>query len=167
MISDLKQNTSFQHLNISASGLVAQRQRLDAISRNLANLQTTRTEEGAPYRPLVTTFSEETVASFNELLSQQQLQLQTTDSAHLLPDLDSALNNQLAGVQAQVVEADRPPRLEYDPDHPDANAEGYVSYPDINVVEEMSQLVLATRAYEANVTAMKAGKDMALKALEI
>jgi flagellar basal-body rod protein FlgC len=167
MISDLKQNTSFQQLNISASGLVAQRQRLDAISRNLANLQTTRTVEGGPYRPLVTTFSEETVASFNELLSQQQLQLMATNDAHLLPDLDSALNYQLAGVQAQVTPADRPPRLEYDPDHPDANPEGYVSYPDINVVEEMSQLVLATRAYEANVTAMKAAKDMALKALEI
>ena len=167
MISDLKQNTSFQQLNISASGLVAQRQRLDAISRNLANLQTTRTAEGGPYRPLVTTFMEETVASFNDLLSQQQLQLQTTNGAHLMPDLNSAVNTQLAGVQAQVLEADRPPRMEYDPDHPDANETGYVAYPDINVVEEMAQLVLATRAYEANVTAMKAGKDMALKALEI
>ncbi|MBL7033714.1 MAG: flagellar basal body rod protein FlgC [Candidatus Delongbacteria bacterium] len=167
MISDLKRNTAFQHLNISASGLVAQRQRLDAISRNLANLQTTRTEAGGPYRPLVTTFSEESAGSFSEVLNLKQLQLFTTDGTHLVPELNGSSQSQLMGVAARVSETERQPRLAYDPQHPDADQDGYVAYPDINVVEEMTQLLLATRAYEANVTAMKAGKDMALKALEI
>ncbi len=167
MITDLKQNTAFQNLNVSASGLVAQRQRLDAISRNLANLQTTRTAEGGPYRPLVTTFSEHQLGEFSSLLRERQLHLAATHESHLLTEAGETDTHYLTGVAAEVAQSNRPPRLEYDPQHPDADAEGYVAYPDINVVQEMSQLLLATRAYEANVTAMKAGKEIALKALEI
>ncbi|HEX2949678.1 MAG TPA: flagellar basal body rod protein FlgC [Armatimonadota bacterium] len=122
-------------IDISASGLSAQRLRLDLIASNLANAETTRTSAGGPYKRLQAVFE---------------------------------ANDEDGGVRtADVVQDDRAPRLEYMPGHPDANAQGYVSMPNVNTVEEMVDMISATRSYEANVTALNASKAMTKKALEI
>lgn len=120
---------------ISASGLTAERLRLDLISNNLANANTTRTPQGGPFRRQMAVFAPGPGGS---------------------------------GVRvARIVEDPAPPRFVYDPRHPDAGADGMVAYPNVNPVTEMVDLIAATRAYEANVTALNAAKDMALRALEI
>lgn len=140
----------FSSMRISASGLDAQMKRMNTISSNIANAETTRTAEGGPYKKkdvlLTATPDRE---SFDEILRSQ-------------------MDEHAQGVQVeQVVQDRRPPRLSYNPSHPDANAEGYVAMPNVNTVEEMANMISAQRSYEANVTAMGAAKAMAQKALEI
>ncbi|WP_258359729.1 flagellar basal body rod protein FlgC [Moorella sulfitireducens (nom. illeg.)] len=133
-------------LAISASGLTAERLRLDLIANNLANINTTRTPRGGPYRRQVPVFAEK----LREAMGQ---------TPGLAPG---------RGVEvAAIVEDSTPPRLVYDPSHPDAGADGYVALPNINIVNEMVDLITATRAYEANVTVLNAAKAMTMKALEI
>jgi flagellar basal-body rod protein FlgC len=137
-------------LEISGSGLTAQRLRMDVIANNIANTETTRTADGQPYK-------------------RQQVVFAPIMSAMSSPLAASGSNSAPEeGVQVAAVVADeRPPRMVYDPSHPDANADGYVAYPDIDLVTEMTDMMSATRAYEANVTALNAAKSMAMKALEI
>jgi flagellar basal-body rod protein FlgC len=131
--------------NIAASGLGAERQRLQAIASNMANARTTRTAEGGPYQRKVTVFEAESVDPFGD-------------------EMDRAAQR----VQVAEVKADgRPPVRVYDPGHPDADAEGYVLYPDINVLQEMVDLMTTSRTYEANANAVEATRDMALRALDI
>ncbi|WP_321533209.1 flagellar basal body rod protein FlgC [uncultured Desulfuromonas sp.] len=138
----------FTSLNISSSALKAQRIRLDTISSNMANAETTRTPEGGPYRRKMVVF-EPAQVSFADHLSAKE---------------KSALN----GVQvSQIVTEDSEPRLIFDPSHPDANDQGYVALPNIDLLKETTDMMLATRAYEANITTIKSAKRMALKALEI
>ncbi|MEJ2729231.1 MAG: flagellar basal body rod protein FlgC [Deltaproteobacteria bacterium] len=146
----------FDALQISSSGLSAQRLRMNLISANLANINTTRTEAGGPYRRKDPVFaarvpaqSRSGEASFRELLGNRR----------------EELLKEVAVVE--IVEDSRPPIRKYDPMHPDADANGYVAMPNINLMEEMVNMISATRSYEANVTAIKSAKDMALKALEI
>ena len=137
-------------LNISSSALSAQRLRLDVISSNLANINTTRTPEGGPYRRREVVFAAQPV----------------TDNFGAV--LNSEMEKNLQKVEAVDVIIDRrPPKMIYDPQHPDANASGYVGMPDINVMEEMVNILSATRSYEANVAVINATKSMAAKALEI
>jgi len=140
----------FDALHISSSGLSAQRLRMNLISANLANANTTRTPEGGPYRRKEVVFEARPRAgSFREMLRARQ---------GLKP----------AEVQAvRVFDDPRPPVSKYDPGHPDADELGYVRLPNVNMMEEMVNMISATRSYEANVTAIRAAKDMALKALEI
>ncbi len=156
---------AFHSLNISRSGLRAQRRRMDAISENIANAYTTRGADGGPYRPKVVVLQEgkETLRYRHEL----EGNLLTTNGDHLSGGRTVENKSALRGVQEDILIQDRRPRLEYDPDHPDADVDGYVAYPDINMVEEMTHLMLASRAWEANATAMKAAKDIASKSLEI
>ncbi len=137
-------------LRISSSALGANQKRIGAINSNIANAQTTRTAEGGPYRRKEVVFGAEPVReSFGEIL-------------------EGELDAQAQAVHAtEVISTDRPPILKYEPHHPDANAEGYVAYPDINVMEEMANMIQTTRSYEANLNAMNATKRMAKKALEI
>jgi flagellar basal-body rod protein FlgC len=135
---------------ISASGLQAQRLRMSIISSNLANIESSRTAEGGPYRrqEVVFTGVPAVEPSFGNLLSQA--------------------TNRLQKVQVSaIVEDSRDPKRVYDPGHPDADPQGMVSMPNINVMEEMVNLMAATRSYEANVTVLDAVKNMASKALEI
>lgn len=149
----------FHTLKISGSGLSAQRLRMDTISNNLANVNTTQTENGGPYRRQQAVFA----PMFEKSLF-QYAQFQR-NHPHALP-LDSREHG--GGVQvAAITEDPSEGRLVYEPNHPDANAEGYVEYPNVNVVAEMTDMISATRAYEANVTAVQAVKAMALKALEM
>lgn len=137
-------------LKISASGLAANRKRMNAISSNIANAQTTRTAEGGPYRKKEVAFGAEPAReSFADIL-------------------EGELDEQAKTVHAtEVISTDRPPILKYEPNHPDADENGYVAYPNINVVEEMANMMQTTRSYEANVNAMNVTKQMAMKALEI
>ncbi len=137
-------------MKIGASGLTAQRARMNVVSGNLANIQTTRTLEGGPYRAKSIVFMAKPVEE----------------------DFKAALNNKLStciqGVEVLgVVEDNEDFKEVYDPSHPDANERGIVLMPNVNVMEEMVDMLSATRAYEANVTAINAAKSMALKTLEI
>lgn len=136
--------------NISGSGMTAQKYRLDIIAQNIANAQVTRTEEGEPYRRKMTVLSSVNTGTFQDALK-------TATGAV-----------QKAGVQVEAV-IDDPSALVpvYDLTHPDANAEGYVLYPNVNTAQEMTDAMGASRAYEANVTAFNATKSIVLKALEI
>ena len=140
----------FSSMNVSSSALSAERTRMSLISNNLANSNTTRTPEGGPYKRKNVVF-EATLpeGKFNKLVT-------------------DAVAQQARNVEVtQIVEDTTPPRLQYDPGHPDANPQGYVALPNVNVVEEMTDMISATRSYEANVTAVQAAKSMALKTLEI
>ena len=140
----------FDAMNTSSAALSAQRLRMNLISGNLANVNTTRTDQGGPYRRKEAVFAAQALnQSFRQILADRQ-------------------NNNISTVTvARVIEDRNPPVLKYDPQHPDADAKGYVAMPNINLMEEMVNMISATRGYEANVTALKAAKDMALKALEI
>jgi flagellar basal-body rod protein FlgC len=137
-------------MNISASGMTAQRLRMDIISQNIANVNTTRDEFGNVYRRKAVVFAEKDVTPFGEVL------MKTAGTAG-------------NGVKVvKIAQDDKTPmRKVYDPSHPDADEEGYVSYPNVNTVQEMTDLIDATRSYEANVTAFNAAKNIALKGLEV
>ena len=128
-------------MEISASALTAERTRMNLISSNLANVNSTRTAEGGPYR---------------------------RKDAIFAVTMDEASDKMSGGVKiVDIVEDKSPPRLQSEPSHPDSDAKGYVAYPNVNVVEEMADMISATRAYEANMTAAKSSMDMQMKALEI
>ena len=151
----------FNALRIAGSALTAQRLRTDVIANNIANMNTTRTAEGGPYRrqQLVFTPRQEQVPFRTILLAQGVVNIPSPTGATMPPG---------QGVRvSRVGPDDRPARRTYEPDHPDADAEGFVGYPDIDPVTEMADMLSATRAYEANVTAFNAAKAMASKALEI
>lgn len=138
-------------MRISSSGMTAQRARLNAISSNIANINTTQTPEGGPYRRKDVVFEAMPDArNFGEILT------------------STNPKSNMQRVQVTDVVSDlKAPLMKYDPDHPDANPEGYVAYPNINLMEEMTNMIQATRAYEANVSALQASKDMAMSALEL
>jgi flagellar basal-body rod protein FlgC len=140
----------FDSIQTSASGLSAQRLRMNLVSNNLANTNTTRTELGGPYQRQEPVFAAVPVQNpFGEMLKAE-------------------LGGSPAEVNVvDVVNDSRKPLLKYDPLHPDANAQGYVSMPNINVMEEMVNMMTASRSYEANVTAITTSKNMVMKALEI
>ena len=140
----------FDALHVSSSGLSAQRLRMNLISANLANMNTTRTKDGGPYRRKDPVFSAQAPGvSFREVLRNRHQEMV----------------KEVAVIG--IVEDSRLPIRKHDPNHPDADEDGYVALPNINVMEEMVNMISATRSYEANVAAVKAAKDMALKALEI
>lgn len=139
-------------LKLSATGLSAERLRMDVISANIANANSTRSEKGGPYRRQVTLLAPgEEKSSFQKILEAKDK-----------PEAN------LTGVRVVgIVEDPSPPKTVYDPSHPDANKDGYVSYPNVDVMKEMIELITASRAYEANVTALNSSKSMFLKTLEI
>ena len=141
----------FQSFNISASGMTAQRFRFDTIAQNIANVNTTRTEDGTPYRRKIVTFQEKDLTPFSTYYSNSRAR---------------TVGN---GVKVTAVKEDMETDfiMEYDPAHPDADENGYVSYPNVNTVTEMTNMISATRAYEANTTAFEASKSMARTGLSI
>jgi flagellar basal-body rod protein FlgC len=164
----------FHAFDLSASGLSAQRARLNVISANLANAQTTRTEGGGPYRRRVLTVSESGgppgLSLFERMLHVQramELDPAKTSARHLDEPGPVRLPGGGEAVRFSVSEDDAPGRLVYEPGHPDANEEGYVEYPNVDVIREMVDLMAASRAYEANITVLNATKSMLRKALEI
>ena len=147
----------FDSLEISATGLTAERLRMDVTAENLANAQTTRGADGGPYRR-------------KEVVLQQ-----AASGADFGSQLRSAMvggggraSSTPGGVEVAEIAADpNPPKMVYDPGHPDANAQGYVAMPNVDSVTEMVDLISSSRAYEANVTAMQASKQMFTKTLDL
>ena len=142
----------FKTFGINASGMTAERFRMDIISQNVANANTTRTEDGTPYRRKVVRFQERTtdITSFSTIFRRAR-------------GMDVGDGVKAVGVyedQSDLV-------MVYDPSHPDANEDGYVLYPNVNIVTEMTNMIDAERAYQANATAFTASKAMAVKGLEI
>jgi len=157
----------FSSLNISASGLSAQRRRMDTIAQNIANAETTRTEEGGPYRRQVVVTSEAPPTTFYKYI-QNKIRMSRTNTTHIEDKPIQSTMPVPTGTQvSEVIKDPSPPRLVYDPNHPDANAQGYVAKPNFNVISEMVDMITAARAYEANLTALNANKDITRKALEI
>ncbi len=160
----------FDGLDISGSGLSAQRRRLNAIASNLANVDTTRTDHGGPYQRRRVVMLESTQrAGFSTILGQEDNRLRRTLPQHR-PGAGPRPGEipPGSGVMTQEVrEEPVKPRMVYDPNHPDAREDGMVLYPDINVITEMVDMIATSRAYEANVTAMGAAKDMINRSLDI
>ncbi|MBR1892671.1 MAG: flagellar basal body rod protein FlgC [Lachnospiraceae bacterium] len=146
----------FDSFHINASGLTAERFRMDVISQNVANADTTRTDDGTPYRRKVVTFVEKNDphASFSAYLASNQSKYNRTG---------------MLGVKVGGVYEDNTQdfKLVYDPSHPDANENGYVEYPNVNIIQEMTNLIDASRAYEANATAFNTSKSIATMGLQI
>ncbi len=135
-------------LDVVASGMSAQRVRMSVTSSNLANANTTRTEEGGPYRRRDPIFAAQTVGDKNDFMG--------------------LLNDEMQAVKVEGIQvSDGPLEKIFDPNHPDADENGYVSLPDVNVVEEMVNMVTASRSYEANATAFDLLRSMMQRALEI
>lgn len=140
----------FTSMNISSSGMAAERTRMNLISSNIANANSTRTAAGGPYKRKDPVFA--AVPATSGLKS---------------PFESSGAMGLKKVAVAQIREDQSPPRIQYDPSHPDADENGNVSLPNVNVIEEMVDMVSASRAYEANVTAAQAAKSMAMKTLEL
>ena len=142
--------SAFGAMDISASGMTVQRLRTDIISQNIAKVNTTRDENGQPYKRRTVVFEEKPSNSFNDYLSVAS----------------SSIGN---GVKVSAIVEDNttPMTMVYDPSHPDADEEGYVYYPNVNTVTEMTNMIDASRAYEANITAFNATKAMTTQALQI
>jgi len=141
----------FKSMQISASGMTVQRLRMDVIAQNVANMNTTRTADGGPYR--------------RRLVAVQENIESIPFSQHLARSRDAFRGK---GVKATaIVEDPTPFKRVYDPGHPDADEEGYVLMPNVDTLKEMVDMISATRSYEANVTAFNAAKSMAIKGLEI
>lgn len=141
----------FQSFDINTSALTAQRFRMDVISQNVANVTTTRTEDGTPYTRKIVTFREKNVTPFSKVLSNTR---------------EAYLGN---GVKVSKVSEDTESEyvMKYDPSHPDADENGYVSYPNVNIITEMTNMIDASRSYESNLTAFETSKAIALKGLEL
>lgn len=143
----------FTSFDINASGLTAQRYRMDVISENVANANTTRTADGTPYRRKVVTFA------------------QKGDITHFSKVLNQAMNHGYSGQGVKVVgvseDYETDLKMVYDPSHPDADENGYVTYPNVNIVSEMTDLIDASRAYEANATAFSASKNIVQQGLQL
>lgn len=145
-------------LNISASGMTAQRTRMDIIAQNVANVNTTRDENGNTYVRQTVVFEERSINNYN---FESYLTAQKTGLSYN-PQIGS-------GVKISAIAEDHVTAMKkvYEPSNPDADEDGYVTYPNVNTVTEMTNLIDASRSYEANVTAFNATKNMALKGLEL
>jgi flagellar basal-body rod protein FlgC len=134
-----------QSLEISASGLYAQRKRMDIIASNLANIETTHTKKGGPYRRRMVVMSTKPVRDFDKVLTLQAEGVRIDD----------------------IVEDESPFKKIFNPSHPDADKEGYLLKPNVDLVVEITNMLMARRVFEANIAAIRSTKQMALKALEI
>jgi flagellar basal-body rod protein FlgC len=154
--------------DISGYGLSAQRFRINLISSNIANANTTRTEEGGPYRRREVVFK---AVNFDKVLNEKiKAGLDTMEYENPLdePGLQESANPAIMSVKVdKIIRDDSPFKMKYDPSNPDADKNGYVAYPNVNPVVEMADLIEATRAYQANVAAFQSSKAMAASAIDI
>ena len=157
-------------IQISSQGLSVQRRRMNTTAENIANAETTRTDDGTPYRRKRVVVEENTTqGTFDSMLKNAGMRIARTNPGHLgskhvsvtrRMDLPTVTTNLVTDPESAY-------RLEYDPSHPDADEDGYVQMPDIDVITEMVDMMAATRAYEANTVAISSAKKMAKDALEI
>lgn len=147
----------FDGYNVSSSGMSAQRTRINVVSANIANAKTTHTAEGGPYKKQQVVFEDVLLASGKKTNSNE---VEATNNSN------SDISLRGVGVKS-IIQSDAKPVMRYEPAHPDANEQGYVSYPDINPVVEMVDLIEATRSYEANVASFNTHKNIDSKTLDI
>jgi flagellar basal-body rod protein FlgC len=160
----------FSNIKISGSGMSVQRRKMDVVAENIANAETTSTEEGGPYRRRrveVEAASEK--LPFQTVLKNSQASLTRTRKRHIAGMPSGIRRQEIVSIanSKEVVEGPDASKLIYDPSHPDANDEGYVEMPDIEIINEMVDMISANRAYEANAMAISASKEMLKNALEI
>lgn len=160
----------FSSIKISGSGMSVQRRKMNVVAENIANVETAATEEGGPYRRknLKLTSTEQNLP-FNTVLERSRTGLSRTHGAHL-PMVASGMGNSRSMSLARAEEVSGGEdsfKLVYDPQHPEADGEGYVKMPDIEVITEMVDMIAANRSYEANAMAISASKEMLKNALEI
>jgi flagellar basal-body rod protein FlgC len=139
----------FGMLELSGSALGAERQRAEVVASNMANAQTTRTSAGGPYRRQLVIFQAQRVPRFSFALA--SLQRESASAVRV----------------AAVASDQRPPVMRFEPGHPDANSQGYVAYPQVDPIEEMTDLLSAVRAYELNASAVQATKNMIAQSLDL
>ena len=157
-------------IEVSSKGLSVQRSKMNIVAENIANAETTETKDGTPYKRKMLDVSEDTEKiNFSSHLKKAGVRLQQTSSGHMPGKLRSVKGTtELSNVDSQVVEDKSGNfKLVHDPSHPDADADGYVKYPDVEIVTEMVDMMAASRAYEANTVAISTAKSMAEKALDI
>ncbi len=157
-------------IEISSRGLSVQRAKMNTVAQNIANAETVETKEGGPYRRKRVIVSEEKVkGNFNSLVKEAGVRLARTNKLHLRgKSIVTGDTVELSMVEGkEVTDPDSSFRLVYDPSHPDADDEGFVKMPDIEIVNEMVDMIAASRAYEANTVAISAAKKMAKDALDI
>ena len=164
----------FSSIKISASGLSGMRTKMDTVAKNLANAETTRTDEGTPYRRERVVFSQTLAEKLGRRAlpspeARRSSSMITTDPRHIAGGSGGGGNEMMQGVDMDVQTAPDASEFKviYDPGHPDADEEGYVLMPNVNVITEMVDMITASRAYEANVSAVQTAKDMFNDALKI
>jgi len=167
----MKINGSFFGLNFSARGMSIQRKKMDLISQNIANANTVRTESGEPYqRKFLKVEQDPDTFAKNLSLQDQQLSLNTTDRNHLSilqsPE-EVSINGDVSSTQMNELIDEKPGEMVYMPENPEANEQGYVQMSNVNVINEMVDMIAATRSYEANLQALNSAKQMAKDSLEI
>ena len=169
MKTTLFRGNLYRSIDVAGSGLTAQRMKMDAVSSNIANVGTTRVDGGGPYLRRQVLMTPDPRQTFARSMERAMLRLDTPETGHIsntraiggrkesIP-LVGAREKEIPNIRKNVV---------YDPSHPDADADGYVVYPDVNIVEEMVDLMVASRAFDADVTVINAAKSMITKSLEI
>ncbi len=160
----------FSILDLGASGLSSQRKQLNAVAQNIANVETTRTEDGTPYKRKRVVFSEDSQkATFVDMFKSNIKRLTRTHAKHQENDtIRSGHDGKIPFVDGEEIEVEPESfKMVHDPSHPDADENGNVMLPDINVISEMVDMLAATRAYEANISVINSAKDMAKDALDI
>lgn len=159
----------FAIFDVTGGGMNAQRSRMNVVAGNLANAETTRTPEGGPYRRRNVLFRAQPAANeFSALLASSPQGARVDPQTGRIPFAPFDRPQQVLSVHVDAIqESSRDPKKIYDPQHPDADEEGYVSYPDINSMEEMTDLLSATRSYEANLTTFNATKSLVHRLLDI
>ena len=164
----MKISDFFSTIKISSEALNVHKTQLAITAENIANASTTRTSEGAPYKRKVLlkkAINEDPI--FSGFLKRARTGLRTSNPNHIASGSYKArAGSTEANIETEILEKDQFKKI-FDPSHPDANSEGYVEYPDINVVYEMLELITASRAYEANITVMNTAKSLARRSLEI
>ncbi len=160
----------FKAIDVASTGMTVQRQKMDVVSENIANIDTSRTPEGGPYRRQKVVVSEtKSSPSFGSLMSNAHNKLTRTNSRHIQGQTRT-VNNSSAANKVSGEEIKDPQssfKMVYDPSHPDADSDGYVQMPDIEMINEMVDMIAANRAYEANISTISASKRMLNEAIDI
>ncbi len=160
----------FNAIDISATGMTLQRKKMDVVAQNIANAETTRTDKGGPYRRkrVIVSEAKENIP-FDTVMSNASSKLATTNGRHMTGGIMASRDNvEIAKAKGREIEDPVTGfKMIHDPDHPDADENGMVKMPDIEIVTEMVDMMAASRAYEANTTVVLASKQMAKNALEI
>lgn len=169
----MKISDNFFGIKISAAGLSLQRKRMNLISENIANTNTTKTQDGTPYQRKFLVVKQDKSplggAEYDAQGSGGMLRMNTTNPDHIAstPLQEFAPENSSTGLNSNVVKDNKEGDMVYMPEHPDADPNGYVHMPNVNIVTEMVDMIAATRSYESNLTALNSSKQMAKDTLEI